>query len=29
VIGNITTTRISIEDGADFKGRMEIDRPKP
>jgi cytoskeletal protein CcmA (bactofilin family) len=28
VIGNITTTRVSIEDGADFKGRMEIDRPK-
>jgi len=21
--------RVSIEDGADFKGRMEIDRPKP
>ena len=29
VFGNITTTRVSIEDGADFKGRMEIDRPKP
>ena len=29
VIGDITTTRVSIEDGADFKGRMEIDRPKP
>jgi len=27
VIGDITTTRVSIEDGADFKGRMEIDRP--
>ena len=29
VFGDITTVRISIEDGADFKGRMEIDRPKP
>jgi cytoskeletal protein CcmA (bactofilin family) len=29
VIGDITTTRVSIEDGADFKGRMEIDRAKP
>ena len=29
VIGDITTTRVSIEDGAEFKGRMEIDRPKP
>jgi cytoskeletal protein CcmA (bactofilin family) len=29
VIGDITTTRVSIEDGADFKGRMEIDRQKP
>jgi cytoskeletal protein CcmA (bactofilin family) len=29
VIGDITTTRVSIEDGADFKGRMEIDRPNP
>jgi cytoskeletal protein CcmA (bactofilin family) len=29
VIGDITTTRVSIEDGADFKGRMEIDRLKP
>jgi cytoskeletal protein CcmA (bactofilin family) len=29
VIGDVTTTRVSIEDGADFKGRMEIDRPKP
>jgi cytoskeletal protein CcmA (bactofilin family) len=28
VIGDITTARISIEDGADFKGRIEIDRPK-
>ena len=26
VIGNITTKRISIEDGAYFKGRIEIDR---
>jgi cytoskeletal protein CcmA (bactofilin family) len=29
VIGDVITTRVSIEDGADFKGRMEIDRPKP
>jgi len=29
VFGDITTVRISIEDGADFKGRIEIDRPKP
>jgi cytoskeletal protein CcmA (bactofilin family) len=29
VVGDITTARISIEDGADFKGRIEIDRPKP
>ncbi len=31
VIGDIQTTRISIEDGAIFKGRIEIDRvaPKP
>ena len=29
VSGDVTTTRVSIEDGADFKGRMEIDRPKP
>jgi cytoskeletal protein CcmA (bactofilin family) len=28
VIGDITTSRISIEDGAYFKGRIEIDRPK-
>jgi len=28
VIGDITTTRISIEDGAYFKGHIEIDRPK-
>ncbi len=26
VIGDITTTRISIEDGAYFKGRIEIER---
>jgi cytoskeletal protein CcmA (bactofilin family) len=26
VIGDITTARISIEDGAYFKGRIEIDR---
>jgi cytoskeletal protein CcmA (bactofilin family) len=29
VFGDITTVRISIEDGADFKGRIEIDRHKP
>jgi cytoskeletal protein CcmA (bactofilin family) len=29
VMGDVVTTRVSIEDGADFKGRMEIDRPKP
>ena len=29
VFGDITTVRISIEDGADFKGRIEIDYPKP
>ena len=28
VYGDITTVRISIEDGADFKGRIEIDHPK-
>ncbi len=27
VVGDIQTTRISIEDGAIFKGRIEIDRP--
>jgi len=27
VIGNITTARISVEDGAYFKGRIEIERP--
>jgi cytoskeletal protein CcmA (bactofilin family) len=29
VIGDITTTRISIEDGAYFKGRIEIERAQP
>jgi cytoskeletal protein CcmA (bactofilin family) len=29
VFGNITTTRVSIEDGADFKGRIEINHPEP
>jgi cytoskeletal protein CcmA (bactofilin family) len=29
VIGNITTGRIMIEDGARFKGKIEIDRDKP
>jgi cytoskeletal protein CcmA (bactofilin family) len=29
VIGDVSTTRVSIEDGADFKGHMEIDRHKP
>jgi cytoskeletal protein CcmA (bactofilin family) len=29
VIGDISAARISIEDGAYFKGRIEIDRPKP
>jgi cytoskeletal protein CcmA (bactofilin family) len=28
VIGDITAARISIEDGAHFKGRIEIDHPK-
>jgi cytoskeletal protein CcmA (bactofilin family) len=28
VIGDITTSRISIEDGAYFKGHIEIERPK-
>ena len=28
VTGDITTARISIEDGAQFKGRIEIDCPK-
>ena len=28
VIGDITTARIGIEDGAHFKGRIEIDRAK-
>jgi cytoskeletal protein CcmA (bactofilin family) len=26
VIGNLTTAQITIEDGADFKGSIEIDR---
>jgi cytoskeletal protein CcmA (bactofilin family) len=29
VIGNLTTAQIMIEDGADFKGSIEIDRSKP
>jgi cytoskeletal protein CcmA (bactofilin family) len=29
VIGDITTTRISIEEGAYFKGHIEIDRAQP
>jgi cytoskeletal protein CcmA (bactofilin family) len=29
VIGDITTTRISIEDGAYFKGHIEIERAQP
>ena len=29
VIGDITTSRISIEDGAYFKGHIEIERTKP
>jgi cytoskeletal protein CcmA (bactofilin family) len=29
VIGDIQTARISIEDGAIFKGRIEIGRPSP
>lgn len=29
VIGDITTTRISIEDGAYFKGHIEIERSQP
>ena len=28
VIGDITTSRIAIEDGAHFKGQIEIDRTK-
>jgi len=28
VIGDVTAARISIEDGAYFKGRIEIDRPR-
>jgi cytoskeletal protein CcmA (bactofilin family) len=26
IIGNLTTAQIMIEDGADFKGSIEIDR---
>ena len=29
IFGDITTARISIEEGADFKGRAEIERSKP
>jgi cytoskeletal protein CcmA (bactofilin family) len=29
VIGDIATARISVEDGAYFKGRIEIERAKP
>jgi cytoskeletal protein CcmA (bactofilin family) len=29
VVGDISTARISIEDGAQFKGRIEIDPSKP
>jgi cytoskeletal protein CcmA (bactofilin family) len=29
VVGDIATARIGIEDGAHFKGRIEIDRAKP
>jgi len=29
VSGEVTKARVSIEDGADFKGRMEIDRHEP
>jgi len=29
VIGNLTTAQIMIEDGADFKGSIEIDRSAP
>ena len=29
VIGNLTTAQIMIEDGADFKGSIEIDRSTP
>jgi cytoskeletal protein CcmA (bactofilin family) len=28
VVGDITTARISVEDGADLKGRIEIERAK-
>jgi cytoskeletal protein CcmA (bactofilin family) len=29
VVGNLTTAQIMIEDGADFKGSIEIDRGGP
>jgi len=29
VVGNLTTAQIMIEDGADFKGSIEIDRGTP
>ncbi len=29
MIGDITTARVMIEEGAYFKGRIEIDRAKP
>jgi cytoskeletal protein CcmA (bactofilin family) len=29
IIGNLTTAQIMIEDGADFKGSIEIDRGTP
>jgi cytoskeletal protein CcmA (bactofilin family) len=29
VIGDLTTAQIMIEDGADFKGSIEIDRGTP
>ncbi len=29
VSGDVTTARVSIEEGADFKGRMEINRSQP
>lgn len=29
VVGNLTTAQIMIEDGADFKGTIEIDRSAP
>jgi len=29
IVGNLTTAQIMIEDGADFKGTIEIDRGTP